>query len=78
MRISFYGSLAEAIGREVEWPLSSGTTVADVREALARLHPSATLDRQTVRACLDDAIVDDSHKVAPGATLAFFPPLSGG
>lgn len=80
MRISFFGSLAEAIGREVDLAIPAGHSVADVRRILAGRYPAAApiLSRPGVRACLDDDIVDDDEIVAEGAELAFLPPLSGG
>ncbi len=80
MRISLFGSLAEAIGREVELPLAEGGSVADARRGLIERYPAAaaTLARPEVRACLGDRIVGEDETVPAGAELAFFPPLSGG
>jgi molybdopterin synthase sulfur carrier subunit len=80
VKIVFYGQLAEAIAREVEIDAVSGGSVGDVRRKLAEIYPAAAsmLRRPSVRACLDDRVVDDSAVVAGGAELAFLPPLSGG
>lgn len=80
VRISLFGSLADAIGREVELPVPSGATVADLRRGLADAYPAAAplLTRPQVRACLNNQIVGDEQPVPEGAELAFFPPLSGG
>jgi molybdopterin converting factor small subunit len=80
LRITFYGSLAEAIGREEELAVESGASVADVRRKLANLHPAAAplLERVGVRACVDDRLAGEHDPVPPGAKLAFLPPLSGG
>lgn len=76
----FYGSLAEAIGREAELSAEAGETVADVRARLIALYPHATeaLSRPSVRAYLDDRMVHDGAMVLECAQIAFLPPLSGG
>lgn len=80
MRISFYGSLAEVIAREVELSVPTGATVAGVRQHLGDLYPAAApiLRRPGLRACLDDVVVEDDAVVLPDAELSFLPPLSGG
>ncbi len=80
MRISFFGSLADAIGRQVELPVPEGASVGEVRRRLATAYPAAAanLDRPQVLAAIDDRIADDGEAVPEGADLAFFPPLSGG
>lgn len=80
MRITLYGGLADAAGREVTLAVGPGATVADVRRDLIALHPAAaaSLSRPTVRACLDGAIVGEEQPLPPDCELSFFPPLSGG
>ena len=80
MKLLFFGSLAETIGREIELPVEPGTLVAQVREQLIARHPAAAsqLEPTAARACLDDVVVSDETPVPGGAELAFFPPLSGG
>lgn len=79
IKVSLFGSLAEAIGRQVELP-APGSTVGDVRRRLIELYPAAaaSLSRPAVRACVEDRIVDDGHELSGAAELAFLPPLSGG
>lgn len=78
-RVTLYGNLAEAIGREVELTVAPGATVGDVREALSQQVPqAAALLGHGVRGCIGDEIAGDDAIVPEGATLAFFPPLSGG
>ena len=79
--VALFGKLGEAIGREIE--LRTGFTegtVAQLREALAEAYPSARMDLLSprVRACINDAIVTDSHRVALGDRIALLPPVSGG
>lgn len=80
MRISLFGSLADAIGREVDLPVAPGSSIGDVRRQLAELYPTAQpiLARPAVRGAIDDRIVDDAAPVPERAELAFLPPLSGG
>ena len=80
VRIRFFGSLAEAIGREAEVAVPTGAQVGDVRRKLAELYPQAAamLGRPAVRACIDDRMAAEDEGVPPGAELAFLPPLSGG
>ncbi len=80
MRISLFGSLADAIGREVTVPVPDGATARDVRQALIDRYPDAErlLGRRGVRACVDEVIVDEDAPVPDGAEVAFFPPVSGG
>jgi molybdopterin converting factor small subunit len=80
VKVTFYGSLAEAIGREVELEPRDGATVGDVRRMLFDRYPEATasLARGDVMGCIDDEIVGDQAVVAGGKELAFLPLLSGG
>jgi molybdopterin converting factor small subunit len=79
VKVTFYGSLAEAIGREVELEPGAGATVGDVRRMLFDLFPGATarLARGDVMGCIDDEVVGD-HIILSGQDLAFLPLLSGG
>jgi molybdopterin converting factor subunit 1 len=81
MRIQFFGRLGDRIGRETEVELPAEVrNVADLRQLLARLKPEVGGEflGKTLRACVDDAIVDDEHPVSADSEIAFFPPLSGG
>ena len=81
MRIGFFGRLGERIGREVDLDLPADTcSVAALRLHLAQLFPVAAADLASgsLRACVDETIVPDTHIVRPGQKVEFFPPLSGG
>ena len=81
MKILFYGGAAAAIGREVEVELPpQGCTVAELRALLAHRHPAAgeLLVSPAVRACLDDRLVGEEHRLQESDAVEFFPPLSGG
>lgn len=81
MRIGFFGRLGERIGREVDLDLpAEAWSVAELRLHLAQQFPAAAADLASgsLRACVDETIVSDSHIVRPGQKVEFFPPLSGG
>lgn len=81
MRIGFYGQLADVIGREIDIAApAGGCAILDLRERIAAAYPDAapTLCGGTVRACVNDSIVPDSHVVGPADAIEFLPPFSGG
>lgn len=80
MRISFYGRLAETIGRDVELDAAQPCAVSEVRAMLAERFPHASTDLTSprVRACVGDRIVPDNFVVAPGESVDILAPLSGG
>lgn len=81
MRILFYGPLGDIVGREARIdPPSENSTVGELREALARLHPAASgeLLKPSLRACVGDEIVRDDFSLSGADTVEFFPPVSGG
>jgi molybdopterin converting factor small subunit len=79
MNIRFFGKLADSLGREVELPVSSACSVAELRELLQRAFPhSAKTLRGPVRACVGERFVADSHVVQPTDRVEFIPPVSGG
>ena len=81
MDILFFGKLGDTIGRTVivEAP-PGGCTVAELRDLLASLYPQAAADlaSPSLRACVEDRIVDEGFRVGTDGTVEFFPPLSGG
>ncbi|TXC68113.1 MoaD/ThiS family protein [Sphingorhabdus soli] len=81
MRICFFGKMGDVIGREVEIEIPASTaTVAGLRRLLAEHFPAAAgaLGEARLRACIADAMVNDSHSIAGVERVEFFPPLSGG
>ena len=81
MDILFFGKLGDRIGREVRIePPPGGCTVGELRGLLATLYPHAAQDLVSfsLRACVDDAIVDEAFRVAADGRVEFLPPLSGG
>ena len=80
MIVRFYGKLGHRLGAEIAVTPPVGTdTVAGVRDLLVDMFPAAADDlRRGVRACVDDVIVGESHRLAGSETVEFLPPLSGG
>ena len=80
IKVLFYGRLSDLLGRELDVSMPQGGSVAELRDRIAQQHPdAATALRNTrARACIDDALVSESHCVAPGTQVEFFPPVSGG
>ena len=80
MKILLFGSIGQAIGREIEADLpAEGCSVAALRTLLVERDPAfAPLGRPSARACVDQVIVAEDFIVHPGQEVAFVPPLSGG
>lgn len=80
MKVLLFGGLGARLGREVELDLGGSPTIADVRRALARLHPGAAGDLAATRtrACVNDELALEDRLVGPADEIAFLPPLSGG
>ncbi len=81
MKILFFGSLGERVGRELDIALPErGCTVAELRARLAEALPAAAalLAGPSVRACIDREVAAEDARVLPGHEVAFIPPLSGG
>lgn len=79
LRIIFYGSLGERLGREIDLEVPEGThTVAQLRELLALRFPGASEDLARTRACVGESLVGEDYDFASDDTVEFFPPLSGG
>lgn len=79
--IELCGRLADPVGPVLMLELDAPSyTIAQLRAALARAHPSLAADMANarVRACVDEAIVPDGALVEAGQVIAFFPPVSGG
>lgn len=80
MKVRSYGKLADLLGGEIDFPIDAPCTVADLRLRLAEQCPHAaeTLGSGRVRACVGDAIVPDTHVVAPDERIELLAPVSGG
>lgn len=80
MRILFYGRLADARGPELDFPVDSACSIAELRERILAKCANApqAIRSKGVRACIDDRIVAEDHIVGPDEQVEFFPPVSGG
>jgi len=80
MYIAFHGRLADLFGREIDLPVDGPCTVAELKTRLAAGRPEAAelVENRRVRACVGDALVADSRIVAPGDSVEFLAPVSGG
>ena len=79
VRARLFARLREQAGTDVEnIELRAGSTVADVYEAIQKLHPGLHADRNAVRAALNQEFAGWDSVVADGDEVAFIPPVSGG
>ena len=79
VRARLFARLREQAGTDAEnVELPAGSTVADVYEALQKLHPGLQADPKAVRAALNQEFAGWDAVVADGDEVAFIPPVSGG
>jgi molybdopterin synthase catalytic subunit len=79
VRARLFARLREQAGTDTEnVELPAGSTVADVYDAVRRLRPGLAVDRNAVRAALNQEFADWVATVADGDEVAFIPPVSGG
>ena len=80
MKVRFYGKLADLFGSEREVGIRTPCTVAELRDRLIVGFPQAAdaLHERRVRACIGNAIAQDSDVVREGGMVEFLAPVSGG
>jgi molybdopterin converting factor subunit 1 len=79
VRVRLFARLRELAGFESEsFELPAESTVADVYGAIQRSHPGFQVDRESVRAALNQEFADWDEVVSDGDEVAFIPPVSGG
>lgn len=77
--VEFYGVLQQAAGSErVQYPLELPAPVERVLEGLQLEYPQLAAHLPRLACAVNDEIVPRSEPIAPGATLALLPPVSGG
>ena len=79
--LRFFASIREAVGHGSEDWQTTAADLAGLRdELIARGTPYADcLARgRAVRMAVNQAMCDETHVVAAGAEVAFFPPVTGG
>ena len=81
LKILYFASVREAMGRSGESLQSDAATLGQLRDALiARGAPyDVALARgKSVRMALDQVMRDEASPLAHGSEVAFFPPVTGG
>jgi len=79
MKIEFYGKIANSFDQPVDISLpEEGMSVSALRTRLANQFDVHDMRQSFIRAVVNDAFVSETHVVAPGDTMAFFSPVSGG
>jgi sulfur-carrier protein len=79
--VKYFASIREAIGTGSEAIDTQAATLGALRdELLARggAHAEALARSRAVRLALNQVMADESAALAPGAEVAFFPPVTGG
>jgi molybdopterin converting factor subunit 1 len=79
VRVRLFARLREQAGTDSETvEVRTGATVADVYDALRKLHPALDPNRDSVRAAVNQEFADWHVIVSAGDEVAFIPPVSGG
>ena len=81
LTVRYFASIREALGASESVEVAEGSTVGAVRDALiARdaVHAAALARGRALRSALNQVLCDETARVADGAELAFFPPVTGG
>lgn len=81
IRLRYFASIREALGRDSEALETRAATLAELRdELIARgaAYGEALSRGRSVRLALDQVMCDESASIAEGAEVAFFPPVTGG
>lgn len=83
LKLRYFASLREALGPgetlEVD-PAACGTAGAlrDLLIARGGRHAEALARGRALRCAVDQTLAEDATPLAPGAEVAFFPPVTGG
>src|SRR6266851_2189645 len=79
VRTRLFARLREQAGTDAESvEVQAGSTVADVYDALRKLHPALETNRESVRAAVNQEFAGWDAVVTNGDEVAFIPPVSGG
>ena len=81
VRVRYFASIREALGAGETLELPADATVALARATLIErggAHAAALAHGKALRHALDQVLCDESARLAEGAELAFFPPVTGG
>jgi MoaE-MoaD fusion protein len=79
VNVLYFAVLRERVGRQREtFELPPGSTIADVRAAVATRHAHIAPLLSRVQSALNRKMVVDTHVVTEGDELALLPPVAGG
>ncbi|MFL0798934.1 MAG: molybdopterin converting factor subunit 1 [Agarilytica sp.] len=82
IHILYFASLGEQLKCDNEnFTLGSTvTTIAELKTQLSQRGPQweKSLLQSTTKSAVNQMIADDTHAIAPGDEVAFFPPVTGG
>lgn len=81
LKLRYFASVREAIGKGAEDLTTEAATLAQLRdELIARggSYATALARGKAVRMALDQVMADESTPLREGAEVAFFPPVTGG
>lgn len=81
VRVKYFASIREKVGAGSETVETSAPTCGALRdELIARggSHAEALARGRAVRVALDQAMAGEDARLAEGAEVAFFPPVTGG
>lgn len=79
--VRYFASLREALGASEVVTVGEGANVAMLRDALIARggrHAEVLARGRAVRCALNQTMVAEDAALAPGAEVAFFPPVTGG
>ena len=76
--LAFAGARDVLGAAEVELPLQSATTVADVMNRLCQKFPNLEAYRSSLRVAVNEHYAQPSDVVRAGDELALIPPVAGG
>lgn len=83
MKVLYFAWLRERLGRDSDEvaPPATVATITDLIDWLAARDEGfalATQNRAVIRAAIEDELVDHDTPLAGAATVALFPPMTGG
>jgi len=81
VRVRYFASVREAIGRGTEERESTARTLGEFRDELVALgepYAQALAPGRAVRMALDQVMAEEASPLREGAEVAFFPPVTGG
>jgi molybdopterin synthase sulfur carrier subunit len=81
VKVRYFASLREALGAGETVDIAAPATLGALRDALLARggrHAEALARTRALRCALDQVMADESARLAEGAEVAFFPPVTGG